>query len=586
MRDGIRGARAGLAASVLLLGIASPDLTAHQPTAPPPMPKRLRIALVPLDDRPVCLQYPRMLAGLAHAEVVTPPVDLLGRFTRPGDADAIARWLRTQDWSTVDALIVSIDMLAYGGLVASRVHGVDAATALARLDVVRDLHAAHPGLPIYGSSVIMRLAPTAHEANQAWRDALARYAELSSGLATDAPAGRPDPGAPMTPLEARELDALRRAIPNAALRDYERARTRNRHVNLAAVSLVADGVLRYLVVSQDDARPRGLHLQDRAAVMERVRVERLDGRVGVQPGADEVSMLLLSRAVLAARGLAPSVQAVFSSEQAREMVAPYEDRQLHETVRFQLQAAGATSAGARLADVDLDLFVFASRHDAGAGAEFASRVTSAIARGRRLIVADVDPKGDVQGASPALAEPLLAAGAFPRLYGYSSWNTAGNTVGTALAHGLLAWAGATMTTRCTSPAWGALADARATFMLHRLLNDYEYQGVLRPRLNASLRAASRTPEWLRAHAPAVAAGIRDDLAPRLASFASAFSAGAWEPPAPRPTDVAVRISAPRDLAVKLPWDRTFEADITFDLPTASLSGPARRLPSCAAAPTR
>ena len=86
------------------------------------MPKRLRIALVPLDDRPVCLQYPTMMAPLAHAEVVAPPIELLGRFTTPGDTDAIARWLRAQDWRAFDALIVSTDMLAYGGLVASRVH--------------------------------------------------------------------------------------------------------------------------------------------------------------------------------------------------------------------------------------------------------------------------------------------------------------------------------------------------------------------------------------------------------------------------------------------------------------------------------
>ena len=587
MRDGRRGAGVWLAALVLLLAAASSDASARQPAgaSPPSMPRRLRIALVPLDDRPVCLQYPQMLAGLAYAEVVTPPRELLGRYTTPGDTDGIARWLQTQDWSTMDALIVSIDMLAYGGLVASRVHDVDAPTALARLRGVRELHAAHPDLPIYGSSVIMRLAPTARDDNEAWREALARYAELAGGTATDAPAGHPYRAAPLTTSESRELDHLRRAIPEAARRDYERARARNRDVNLAAVSLVADGVLRHLVVSQDDARPRGVHLADRRAVTRAASARDLVGRVGVQPGADEVAMLLLARAVLEARGLSPTVRTTFSSGQARSMVAPFEDRPLHETASFQLVTAGANEA--RMDDAaDLDLFVFASRHEAGAGAAFAAQATSTIARGGRVIVADVDPKGDVQGASTALTEPLLAAGAFPRLYGYASWNTAGNTVGTALAHGVLAWAGAMLTTRCTSPAWGAVADARATFMLHRLVNDFAYQGVLRPRLNRELRAAGRTPAWIRARAIDIADGIRGALKPRLASLAAAFSASAWEPPAPRSTDVAVRIAAPRDLAVSLPWDRTFEAAITFDLPTASLNRPDRRLPSCAPARAR
>ncbi len=134
---------------VLLALVAAWPVTgrAQSTTTAPVMPKRLRIALVPLDDRPVCLQYPTMMAPLAHAEVVAPPIELLGRFTTPGDTDAIARWLRAQDWRTFDALIVSTDMLAYGGLVASRVHAVDADTALRRLDVLDEIRKAHATLP-------------------------------------------------------------------------------------------------------------------------------------------------------------------------------------------------------------------------------------------------------------------------------------------------------------------------------------------------------------------------------------------------------------------------------------------------------
>ncbi|HTU99262.1 MAG TPA: DUF4127 family protein, partial [Luteitalea sp.] len=532
------------------------------------MPKRLRIALVPLDDRPVCLQYPQMLAGLAHAEVVAPPVALLGRFTTPGNADAIATWLRAQDWTTFDALIVSADMLAYGGLVASRVHRVDTATALARLRVLRDVHAARRDLPIYVSSVIMRLAPTADGANETWREALARYAELAPGTSTDA--------------EARDLTAATARIPADALQDYRQARRRNRDINLAAVSMVADGTARFLLVSQDDAKPRGLHLQDRVAVTAAASAGDVIGRVAVQPGADEVGMLLLARAVLDARKWHPTVRSTFSSERARVMVAPYEDRPLHETVDFQIVAAGAGLA--RPGDrADLDLHVFASRHDAGAGASFAGVVTTALTGGAHVIVADVDPKGDVQGASVELTEALLAADAFPRMYGYASWNTAGNTVGTALAHGLLTWAGGRLMAQCTSPAWTTLADAQVTFMLHRLVNDYAYQGVVRLPLNRELRGAGRTPDWFRTHATELSARLHAALEPRLQQYASAYTTRAWSPVSPSPGDVAVQVSLPRSLAVSLPWDRTFEAAITLDVPVAGLSGPARRLPACTVA---
>lgn len=544
----------------------SASIEAQPRSTAPSLPKRLRIAVVPLDDRPVCLQYPEMLARLAHAEVVSPPVGVLGRFTTPGDTEAIARWLRAQDWRTIDALLVSIDMLTYGGLVASRVHAVDVETALARLGVLGELRNANPALPIYGFSVLMRLAPTADGSNEAYREQLARYAELARGAST--------------PQEQRELSALSAQVPAPARQDYLRTRARNRRVNVAAVDLAARKVLDYLVVSQDDAKPRGLHLADRAEVVAAIGDRGVASRVGVQPGADEVAMLLLARAVLHSRGLTPTVRTVYSSERARTMVAPYEDRQLHETVSFQVAAAGASVAQAASVDADLDLYVFASRHEADVPVSFASRIAEDIKRGARAIVADVDPKGDVQGASPVFTEALLAVRAFPSLYGYASWNTAGNTIGTAVPHGLLAWAGAQLMTRCTSPAFQALADAQATFMLHRLLNDYAYQGVERPALNARLRQAGHSTLWLKDHAGDVASGLQTTLAPKLSEYARQF-ASVYVPPAPRPTDVAVQVGEPRDLRVRLPWDRTFEASITFDVPVAGLSGPARRLPECA-----
>ncbi len=550
------------------LACVAPAAASGQPSPSGPsaavMPKRLRIALVPLDDRPVCLQYPQMMARLAHAEVVAPPPHVLGRFTTPGDTAAIAAWLRAQDWRTIDALIVSTDMLAYGGLVASRVRRVEADISLARLGVLREIRKAHPSLAIYGFSVLMRLAPTADGTNEAYRETLARWAEIAAD--------------PRSAAERAEIAALEAAIPPTALADYRGARVRNREVNLAAVQLVSDRVIDFLVVSQDDAKPRGAHVADRAAVTASASDKSLTGHVGVQPGADEVAMLLLSRAVLTARQLMPAVRTTFSSEAARTMIAPFEDRPLHETVAFQLTAAGA--AESRTDDTPaLDLFVFASRHEPGVPQAFANTIVTAVQGGARAVVADVDPKGDVQGASPAFTEPLLAAKVFAELYGYASWNTAGNTLGTAIPHALLAWAGATLATRCTSPAFTAMTDARVTFLLHRLVNDYAWQGMLRPVLNRELRDASRDAAWVRAHEPELSARIRESLAPALATYAGQFSPG-YMPPAPGVTDLGVQVDAPRNLQVRLPWSRTFEAAITFDVGVTALSGPARRLPLC------
>lgn len=520
--------------------------TAQDAAAQAPM----RVALVPLDDRPVCLQYPEMMAPLAHATVVAPPIATLGRFTTPGDTAAIGRWLASLDLATIDALIVSIDMLAYGGLVASRVHHVDADAALARLDVLREIRRRRPDLPIYAFSVIMRLAPTADGANEAWRTSLSHWADIV-------------PDATHDPATAAEVATLERRIPAHALAAYKAARARNLRVNHASLDLVADGVVTHLVLSQDDAKPRGVHVADRESLLQAIRARRLGDRVGVQPGADEVAMLLLARAVLAHHDIRPSMHATYSTEAARTMIAPFEDRALYETVSFHMRTAGAIEVDNPAADVSV--FVFASRHDADVPQRFAAAVAEAVDDNRRVVVADVDPKGDVQGASVDFTEALLARGLPPRLYGYASWNTAGNTIGTAIPHGLLHHAGMVLAERCSSPAWRGVAEAQVRFLLHRLVNDYAYQGVVRRTVNDARREAGKSSLWLGADTEAVAASIGAQLDRPLRRLAEIFMRHPLQLGTPGRPVLEVRVKRVGPLTLRLPWARTFEAHIEIPL---------------------
>jgi hypothetical protein len=45
----------------------------------------MRIALLPLDDRPVNGRLPAMVAAIAGAELLMPPVELLPRMREPSD---------------------------------------------------------------------------------------------------------------------------------------------------------------------------------------------------------------------------------------------------------------------------------------------------------------------------------------------------------------------------------------------------------------------------------------------------------------------------------------------------------------------
>lgn len=512
-------------------------------TPPPGSPPPARMLLVPLDDRPPCLQFPTLLAAVADTALVTPPREQLGRFTTPGDADAITAWLDAQDLSRIDAAMVSIDMLAYGGLVASRVHAVPEATARRRLGALERLRRRRPDLPIYGSSVIMRLAPTADARNEAWRASLARWAEIAPAAATDAGAA----------AERRRLETV---IPAGALADYRQARARNLAINLAAIDLVRRGVIDFLILSQDDAKPQGVHVADRERLLRERRASSLEPRIAVQPGADEVSMLLLARALLRRYRVAPSVTVEYVRPSAATRVMPYEDRPLADTVRAHIAAAGGRLARGR---GDLHLIVYASRHEEGAAADAVDRVARAVRGPARVIVADVDPRGDVQGGDPRFTEGLVERGLLVPLAGYASWNTAGNTLGTALPHGLVFELAAERLARGDASRAARIAGAQAAFLLHRLVDDYAYHSIVRVEANRRRDAAPTgtagnslpaQEEFIRARVEAEAARFWTALAGRRLTVG----------PRNRPV-VSVRLESLALPRLWLPWGRTFEAEI-------------------------
>ena len=64
-----------------------------------------KVLLVPIDSRPAAGQFAQMIGKMANAQVVMPPYDSLGRFTRPGKPEAILDWLDTQDYRGVAAVV-------------------------------------------------------------------------------------------------------------------------------------------------------------------------------------------------------------------------------------------------------------------------------------------------------------------------------------------------------------------------------------------------------------------------------------------------------------------------------------------------
>ncbi len=92
--------------------------------------------LVPLDSRPATSTLPAAIASLGMQAVHVPPRALLGTARQGADYNQLLAWLQAQP--TTGPLIVSLDALAYGGLVQSRTSTLSASEVLARLAPLRE----------------------------------------------------------------------------------------------------------------------------------------------------------------------------------------------------------------------------------------------------------------------------------------------------------------------------------------------------------------------------------------------------------------------------------------------------------------
>ncbi|WP_338692930.1 DUF4127 family protein [Streptomyces sp. Q6] len=500
------------------------------------------IALLPLDERPACAALPVQVAAVAGVDVRTPPPASMPALRTAGDADGLGDWLERAS-SDADAAVVSLETLGHGGLIASRTDGIDAARALHRWSPVRRI-AAH-GVPVHAVTLVTRTPDSADamEEPDYWDPHGPGLHRLSAAL------HRAQESAQTCPVERADARA---GVPDAVRADFLGRRLRNHTLNLAALGLAAEGVLDTLVIGADDTAPWGLATAELTEL--RRWSERLEmaGRVSVRPGADEATTTLVARTLGRLLGGGPvSVRVEAVDPEGLARVAPYENLPLGVTVDGQIAACGARVTDSTGADLRLlvhtpdgagDWAVAPPAHrapDAVARARtVAERAVELLDTGHAVAVADC---AQPNGADPLLAEALVDVGAAHRLTAYAGWNTAGNTVGTALAHG---------TTAVMARRAGTFDEAAHRALLaHRFTEDWGYM----TRVRASARACLNSVLGRHDHVPdghPVLDAIAEQLGEHLASLPEFGLA----------VDPA---------SVRLPWRRTFEVD--FRLTPAAVS---------------
>ncbi len=487
------------------------------------------IVFVPMDNRQVTWHLPVMLGAIAGRSVVAPPQTLLGNNLQPGDADGIIAWLNRSAQST-HTYVLSSDMLAYGGLIASRVPGPSYGDAYTRLRELDRLHMRYGTAWIGVFGTIMRLAPTGIPANTPYFapypiwSYLQQYANLHD---------------PLEPSELDEAQRLRGLIGESVLDQYLQTRARNYAVDRVLLDKARAGSIDRLVLGQDDAKPYGLHVPEVQALQVYLDANDLANRVSIEPGADELGMALVAHALTRDAHWMPRVAVHYSTPQGASYQDPLEYTPIGMTIDRLITLCGGANDDTR---PDIALYVRVPDTGEALDDAFRGAIRADLDSGTSVAVVDLSFEKSYDDQK-AFANTLLSSGLASRLDAYAAWNTNANTVGTALAEAIAAGAGRRL------HSYNALAHQTFTYL--RFIDDVDFHDDVRPALNAWLAAQGLTDHTLLS--PDVAAATAQRNRELLWYEAQATLALLY----PR-----LHIAA---MSITLPWDRTFDTQIDVRL---------------------
>lgn len=509
-----------------------------------------RVLLVPVDDRPATTQFAQMIGDLAEVIVETPPADYLGRFTQPGKPEKINAWLR-EHLGDYDAVIVNTDMIAYGGLIASRLDRTSLSLAVNRLREFWKIRREFPELKVYGFSAVMRLAPTATKTNKSWRQELAKFVELNEKFKVT-----PDPK-----LKA-QLDGLRLKVPPQELTRYYSVRSRDFKVQQELLRMASAKVFDLFALGQDDAKPVGPHVPETSRLKEMASNLAIRHKVLFAAGIDQLSNVLLSRALIEGDGWHPRVRVVYADEAGKQKVAFYESDTVDQSLKDQIVGSGALFAKPG-ESFDYSLYVNTPDPRAFALDAFLNSMKSEVDQGFPVAIADVN-LGAAGVADPRLFDAVTSGGRSSRVLAYAGWNTAGNTMGTTIPA-----ANIYLLARRTEVPAVQREVALRKFILHRLVNDFEYHKYVRPEAYAmidKLPHASRE-ETYGTEFDKVDELVRTDLGERLDyRFREQLKGTRFFADSQQYEVVGLS-----DVSIALPWPRAYEVKMSFSLDVAQVN---------------
>lgn len=399
----------------------------------------MRIAFVPIDNRPVCYTLPKLIAEIDNSvELLLPARKDLGDLTKIANLENIFNWL--QNLNNLDGIILSLDTLAYGGLIPSRRCPETFSQIKDRISRLKEI-LLEKKCKILAFSSIMRISNNNYNEEEKlyWAEYGKKIFAYSYNFHKNGTKNNSE-------------------IPQEILEDYLNTRNRNFEINKIYLNWQKEGLLDTLVFSKDDCAEFGLN------VMEAKELEALGGYT--KTGADEIPLSLLSRITGGKMKVCP----IFLETEHKNLISNYEDVSIENSVKGQLELANCTITPENEADIILYVNNFKNHQG-----EIVMKVpTEEFDRtftipNRPYMIADVR---FANGADNNFIKELFKNKITDKnFFGYSAWNTSANSLGSLIL--------------CAKMKFYAKKYNKNAFekvQITRFLDDWAYQANVRQKL--------------------------------------------------------------------------------------------------------
>ncbi len=379
-------------------------------------PEAATIAYVPLDDRPVNTTRVQLLAQSAGFRLLMPDESLYrtaldGQPPNPngtsyGDGDALLSWLESID---ADYYVISVDQILSGGLVNSRweTEIMDETQKIDRLLTV------FAEKPVILFDTVMRLAPTVGYGGYTLTEyeALRTYGKLP----------RPPMPGDLTADMVIAGYPVSTDLEEAVTSQYLAARSRKLKLSEYLLSAVSGKKNILVYYGIDDSSPENT-IQTNEILFLQQHLE--NGTIFA--GTDEMGMMAVTRTICShySNMELPSVGVRYFGADPEAPADAYDTGSLESNIMTHLEALGMAASSE---NCDLELLVFGGDAPADILTHYRENLK------KHIPTMIVDLGQDFCLPSVMLAEKDLD---FSCLLSYSSWNTAGNSIGIALSGGI------------------------------------------------------------------------------------------------------------------------------------------------------